>query len=145
MLNCDFAIADEEALIGDFHIRRALFGGAGPIYRLPRIVGMRKAKELMLTGKLMSGREAKDFGLITDCAPAAELDRCVDELVTMLADKSPYAMSVTKMALNRGLDGDTDTLMVLETLAAGLVLGSNDAQEGISAFLEKREAVWTGT
>jgi enoyl-CoA hydratase/carnithine racemase len=145
MLNCDFAIADDDALIGDFHIRRALFGGAGPIYRLPRMVGIRKAKELMLTGKLLSGLEAKEFGLITDCAPTAELDRCVDEFVAMLADKSPYAMSVTKMALNRGLDGDTDTLMVLETLAAGLVLGSNDAQEGISAFLEKREAVWTGT
>jgi len=49
------------------------------------------------------------------------------------------------MALNRGLDGDTETLMVLETLAAGLVLESKDAQEGISAFLNKREAVWTGS
>src|SRR5882724_8595613 len=46
VINCDFAIADEEALVGDFHIRRALFGGAGPIYRLPRMLGMRKAKEL---------------------------------------------------------------------------------------------------
>ena len=145
MINCDFAIADEEALVGDFHIRRALFGGAGPIYRLPRMLGMRKAKELMLTGKLLTGREAVDFGLITDCAPAAELDATVDAFVAQLTDKSPYAMAVTKMALNRGLDGDTETLMVLETLAAGLVLESKDAQEGISAFLNKREAVWTGS
>jgi enoyl-CoA hydratase len=144
MLNCDFAVADEDALIGDFHIRRALFGGAGPIYRLPRMVGIRKSKELMLTGKLITGREAHEFGLITDCAPADELDACVERLVTQLADKSPYAMAVTKMALNRGLDADTDTLMVLETLAAGLVLGSKDAQEGISAFLDKREAAWIG-
>jgi enoyl-CoA hydratase/carnithine racemase len=144
MVNCDFAIAAEDAMIGDFHIRRGLFGGAGPIYRLPRIVGLRKAKELMLTGKLMTGREAVDFGLINDAAPADELDACVDRFVEPLVDKSPYAMTITKMVLNRGLDADTDTLMVLEHLAAGLVLGSDDAQEGISAFLDNREAAWTG-
>ena len=69
MINCDFAIAEENAKIGDFHIRRALFGGAGPIYRLPRILGERKAKELMLTGKLLTGREAYEFGLVNDWAP----------------------------------------------------------------------------
>ena len=58
MINCDFAIAAEDAKIGDFHMRRALFGGAGPIYRLPRILGERRAKELMLTGKLLTGLEA---------------------------------------------------------------------------------------
>jgi enoyl-CoA hydratase/carnithine racemase len=108
------------------------------------MLGIRKSKELMLTGKLMTGRQAVDFGLITDCAPAAELDATVDAFVAQLTDKSPYAMAVTKMALNRGLDGDTETLMVLETLAAGLVLESKDAQEGISAFLDKRGAVWAG-
>ncbi len=55
MISCDFAIAADDAKIGDFHIRRALFGGAGPIYRLPRMIGIRKTKELMLTGKLLSG------------------------------------------------------------------------------------------
>src|SRR6267154_2304300 len=59
MVNCDFAIAADDAKIGDFHIRRALFGGAGPLYRLPRLVGIRKSKELMLTGKLLTGIEAK--------------------------------------------------------------------------------------
>ena len=58
MISTDFALAADEARIGDFHIRRALFGGGGPIYRLPRIMGMRKAKELMLTGKLLTGKEA---------------------------------------------------------------------------------------
>jgi enoyl-CoA hydratase len=145
MVNCDFAIADEAAMIGDFHIRRALFGGAGPLYRLPRILGLRKAKELMLTGKLLTGREALEFGLINDAAPAEELDACLERFVEPLVDKSPYAMSITKMVLNRGLDADTDTLMVLEHLAAGLILESDDAQEGIAAFLDKREAAWTGT
>jgi enoyl-CoA hydratase len=145
MINCDFAIASESALIGDFHMRRALFGGAGPIYRLPRILGERRAKELMLTGKLITGREAKEWGLVNDCAPADELDACVDRFVADLADKSPFQMSVTKMALNRSLDSDTETLMVLERLAVGVTLNSNDAAEGVAAFLEKRDPVWTGT
>jgi enoyl-CoA hydratase len=145
MINCDFAIAAEDALIGDFHMRRALFGGAGPIYRLPRILGERRAKELMLTGKLLTGCEAKEWGLVNDCAPVEELDACVDRFVAELADKSPFQMSVTKMALNRSLDSDTETLMVLERLAVGVTLNSNDAAEGVAAFLEKRDPVWTGT
>ena len=58
LINCDFSIAAEDAKIGDFHIRRALFGGAGLIYRLPRILGERRAKELMPRGKLLSGEGA---------------------------------------------------------------------------------------
>ncbi len=75
MISCDFAIAADDAMIGDFHIRRALFGGAGPIYRLPRMIGIRKTKELMLTGKLLTGQEAVDFDLINASAPADELDK----------------------------------------------------------------------
>jgi enoyl-CoA hydratase/carnithine racemase len=145
MINCDFAIAAEDAKIGDFHIRRALFGGAGPIYRLPRILGERKAKELMLTGKLLSGREAYDWGLVNAVAPSDKLDDTVDEFVAHLADKSPFQMAITKMCLNRSLDSDTDTLMLVERLAVGVTLNSDDAAEGVAAFLEKREPAWTGS
>lgn len=145
MINCDFAIAEETALIGDFHMRRGLFGGAGPIYRLPRLLGLRKAKELMLTGKLLTGKECKEWGLVNDCAPAGELDACVDRFVGDLSDKSPFCMWITKMSLNRGLDADTETLMVMEHLATGVVLNSNDAAEGVAAFLEKRDPTWTGS
>ena len=64
MISCDFAIAADDARLGDYHIRRALYGGAGPIYRVPRIIGLRKTKELMLTGKLLTGVEAAEWGLI---------------------------------------------------------------------------------
>src|SRR5207247_3025972 len=97
MINCDFAIASEDALIGDFHMRRALFGGAGPIYRLPRILGERKAKELMLSGKLLTGIEAKEWGLVNDCAPADELDDCVDRFVAQFSEQSPFQMSIAKI------------------------------------------------
>jgi enoyl-CoA hydratase/carnithine racemase len=145
MINCDFSIASEDAKIGDFHIRRALFGGAGPIYRAPRILGERRAKELMLTGKLLTGRQAYEWGLVNDVAPAEELDECVDNFVAQLTDKSPFQMALTKMALNRGLDSDTETMMLVERLAVGVTLNSNDAAEGVSAFLEKRDPVWTGS
>lgn len=144
MISCDFAIAADDAMIGDFHIRRALFGGAGPIYRLPRMIGIRKTKELMLTGKLLSGAEAADFDLINKSAPPEELDATVEEFIGHLTDKSPFQMRVTKMAIDRGLDADIQSLMVLEHLAVGVTLNSEDAAEGVAAFLEKREPKWKG-
>ena len=69
-ISCDFAVVEDNARIGDFHIRRALFGGAGPIYRLPRYIGLRKTKELLLTGKLLSGKECEEWGLANVSAPA---------------------------------------------------------------------------
>ena len=145
MINCDFAIAAEDALIGDFHIRRALFGGAGPIYRLPRLIGLRKAKELMLTGKLLTGIQAREWGLVNECAPTAELDACVSAFIADLVDKSPFAMWITKMAINKGLDADQGTLMVLEHFVSSMAMVSNDASEGVAAFLGKRDPVWTGS
>ena len=144
MISCDFAVASEDALIGDFHIRRALFGGAGPIYRLPRMIGIRKTKELMLTGKLLNGREAVDFDLINAAAPADELDKLVADFIAPLLDKSPFAMRLTKMTIDRGLDADIQSLMVMEHLAVGNALQSEDAREGVNAFLEKREPKWVG-
>lgn len=144
MISCDFAIAADDAKIGDFHIRRALFGGAGPIYRLPRMIGLRKTKELMLTGKLLSGQEAKDFDLINDSAPADQLDKCVEDFIGTLTDKSPFMMKLTKMAVNQGLDADIKSLMIMEHFAVGNSLQSEDGKEGIQAFLEKREPKWVG-
>ncbi|MEU0074865.1 enoyl-CoA hydratase/isomerase family protein [Streptomyces sp. NPDC006332] len=144
MISCDFAIAADDALIGDFHIRRALYGGAGPIYRVPRMIGIRKTKELMLTGKLLTGVEAADFGLINSSAPADKLDATVEEFAANLTDKSPFTMWITKMTIDRSLDADTQSLMVMEHLAVGVMLNSEDAAEGVAAFLDKREPQWKG-
>ena len=144
MISCDFALAASDARIGDFHIRRALFGGAGPIYRLPRMLGMRKAKELMLTGKLLSGDECVEWGLMNASAPREKFDQLIQDFCAPLIDKSPFCMWMTKMALNRGLDADTNTLITLETMTCNVVHHSADAKEGVAAFLEKRTPVWTG-
>jgi enoyl-CoA hydratase len=144
MISCDFALAASEAKIGDFHIRRALFGGAGPIYRLPRMIGMRRSKELMLTGKLLTGDQCADWGLINASAPQAEFDKLIQDFCAPLIDKSPFCMWMTKMAVNRGLDADTNSLITLETMTCNVVHHSEDAKEGVKAFLEKRTPVWKG-
>lgn len=144
MVSCDFAISADDAQIGDFHIRRSLYGGAGPIYRVPRIIGVRRAKELMLTGKLLSGTVAAEWGLINKSVPGDKLDAAVEDFIADLTDKSPFTMWITKMTLDKSLDADIQSLMVMEHLAVGVVLNSEDAREGVSAFLEKRDPVWKG-
>lgn len=144
MISCDFALATTTAKIGDFHIRRALFGGAGPIYRLPRYIGIRRSKELMLTGKLLSGTQAADWGLVNEVSEPEDFDALIERFVAPLIDKSPFCMKITKMSINRGLDADTQSLITLETLACNVVHQSADAKEGVDAFLNKREPKWTG-
>jgi len=141
-ISCDFCIIADEARIGDFHIRRALFGGAGPIYRLPRYIGLRKTKELLYTGKLLSGKEAQEWGLANLSAPADQLDQAIADFIAPMIDKSAFTMRITKLAANRGLDGDTETLIALESMTCNVAHQSEDAKEGVQAFLEKRDPIW---
>jgi len=143
MISCDFAVVADDAQIGDFHIRRALFGGAGPIYRLPRYIGLRKTKELLLTGKLLSGKQCEDWGLANVSAPPDQLDDAVAEFIAPMLDKSAFTMRITKLAANRGLDGDTETLIALESMTCNVAHQSNDAREGVQSFLQKRDPIWT--
>jgi enoyl-CoA hydratase len=143
MISCDFCIAADDARIGDFHIRRALFGGAGPIYRLPRYIGLRKTKELLLTGKLLSGAECEDWGLANVSAPSGDaLEQAIEDFVAPMLDKSMFTMRITKLAANRGLDGDTETLIALESMTCNVAHHSEDSKEGVQSFLEKRDPVW---
>lgn len=144
LISCDFCLAADDAKIGDFHIRRGLFGGAGPIYRLPRYLGIRKAKELMLTGKLLSGKECAEWGLANASAPADKFDGLIQEFCAPMLELSPFCMWATKKAINRGLDADTESLIALETMTCNVVHHSADAKEGVTSFLEKRKPVWTG-
>src|SRR5438046_8754204 len=115
MISCDFCVAADDARIGDFHIRRALFGGAGPIYRLPRYIGLRKTKELLFTGKLLSGKECEEWGLANGSAPSGEaLEQAIADCAAPRLDKSACTRRITKLAGNRGLAGDPATLIGLE-------------------------------
>ena len=84
------------------------------------------------------------MGLCNASAPAAEFDKLIEDFCAPLIDKSPFCMWMTKMALNRGMDADTNSLITLETMTCNVVHHSAEAKEGVSAFLEKRKPVWTG-
>jgi enoyl-CoA hydratase/carnithine racemase len=137
MLACDLALAAEDARIGDFHIRHGLFAGAGTIYRLPRLVGLRRARELMLSGVVLDGREAKEWNLVNDVAPLDQLDTLVESFAAKFSDKSPAVAWLTKLALSRGFDSDYETAATVERLTADAVAATAAARAGVASFLER--------
>jgi enoyl-CoA hydratase/carnithine racemase len=143
-ISTDFLLIADEAKIGDFHIRRALFGGAGPIYRLPRYIGLRKSKELMLTGKLLSGKECAEWELANASAPAAEFDKLIQDFCAPMLELSPFCMWMTKKAVILSDAAATESLIALETMTCNVVHHSADAKEGVQAFLGKRKPAWVG-
>ena len=142
LITCDFAIATQDARIGDVHIRRGVTAGGAPSYRLPRIVGIRRAKELLMTGAIISGDEAAAWGLVNRVCGPEDLESTVERFLAPMLESSAYTMWLTKMAADRGLDADTETLAVLEQFANALSMQSDDAVEGARSFLEKRAPVW---
>ena len=144
MIWTDFAIVADDAKIGDYHLRRGLLGGAGPYWSVPRMIGMRRTKELFFTGKLLTGKEAAEWGLANVSAPADKLDEALDEFVKDLIDKSPLALSWCKLALSRSLESDRETIAVLEHFMVMSNHQTNDAKEGATAFIEKRQPDYRG-
>ena len=88
------------------------------------------------------GPDAPEWGIANVSAPTAELDQAVADFVAPMVDRSAFTMRITKLAANRGLDGDTETLIALESMTCNVAHQSQDAREGVQAFLEKRDPVW---
>lgn len=144
MLACDLAIASEDAKIGDQHINFGLVGPGGTTKRTPRLVGIRKAKELLFTGDIISARDAERMGLVNHVVPAAELENATDEMAAKIADKSPVALRLTKTLLNQSLEVDSNRSSELEILSAVVNATSEDYKEGLKAFKEKRKPSFKG-
>lgn len=142
IMACDLAIAADNAQIGDQHINYALLPGAGSSQRLPRLIGARKAKEYLFTGKWMSAQEAERLGLVNQVVPADKLEEAVAEMAARLASKSPQTLKEMKRLVNRGLETSLDAGLEMEGPACVLHAASDDAQEGLRAFIEKREPRW---
>jgi len=141
---CDIVIASEEARIGDQHANFGLVPGGGGTQRLPRLIGIRKAKELLLTGDWISGKEAEAIGLVNKAVPAEKLEEAVNEMAQKLAERSPMASKTIKFLVNRGMQTDLYTGLELEKGALATHSATEDMVEGVSAFLEKRKPVFKG-
>ncbi len=142
---CDIVIASEEAKLGDQHANFGLIPGGGNSQRLPRIVGARRAKEILLTGEWLSAAEAERIGLVNKVVPADKLEEAVNEMVDKITkNKSPAAAKRLKSLVNDGMQVDLRSGLELEIQATCNYFKFYDPQEGIKAFEEKRTPVFKG-
>jgi enoyl-CoA hydratase len=144
MMAADIVIAAEDAKISDQHINVGLLGGGGCAYRLALLVGLRKAKEIILTGKMMSGKEAEKLGVINMAVPATELDSAAEKMAEDMALKSPVALRLSKWYLNKICMLDGDTRLELAMMYSLIDATSEDKEEGMRAFVEKRKPNFKG-
>lgn len=131
---CDLAIASEEARIGDQHATFGLIPGGGNSQRLPRLIGIRKAKELMYTGEWVSPQEAERLGLVNKVVPADKLEEATNEMAQKLVERSGAATAAIKALVNRGMQTDLATGLDLEAGASLHHFNTKDCKEGIEAF-----------
>jgi enoyl-CoA hydratase/carnithine racemase len=141
---CDLAVAAENARFGTPGVKIGLFCST-PMVPLSRAIGRKRAMEMLLTGDLIDAATALEWGLVNRVVPAERLDEAVAELVEQIARSSPLTVEIGKEAFYAQVELDehraydlTKSVMAMNSTAA-------DAQEGICAFLEKREPNWSGT
>ncbi len=142
--SCDIAIADRDARLGDQHSNFGAIPGGGDSQRLPRLIGIRKAMELLLTGDWISGSEAERLGLVNRAVPAAELESTVMELAKKLAKRNPGALRTIKNLVHQGMQSPLWVGLELEKANLLYQFTTADTQEGIKALKEKREAHFKG-
>jgi enoyl-CoA hydratase/carnithine racemase len=144
MLACDLVIAADDAVIADQHLNYGVVGPGGSTQRTTWLLGPRKAKEIILTGKRLSGKEAEQIGLVNLSVPRDHLESAVNELAVQLAEKSPVALRIAKALINRALQVDLSMSEELEILSAIVNATSEDYAEGMQAFNDKRKPVFKG-
>ncbi len=139
---CDIVIASEEARFGQPEIKLGVFPPVATIL-LPRIVGERKARELILTGELIDATEALRLGLVNYVVPRTDLRTTTDTVLAKLRDLSASALSMTRTALDLATHrGFESALTNVENLYLHELMKTEDAEEGVRAFMEKRKPEW---
>ena len=139
---CDIVIASERARFGQPEIKLGVFPPVAAIL-LPRIIGEKRARELILTGDMIEADEALRLGLVNHVVPAAELRQKTESLFTKLRELSGSTLTLTRTALDLGgRAGFESTLEEVENLYLHELMRTDDAQEGVRAFMEKRKAEW---
>ena len=141
---CDVIIATDDAQLGDGHLAAGVVPGAGASIRLARLVGVPRARELIYSGRTISGAQAASIGLVLSAVADDELDRATDALVASFADKPRHALATAKRQINRGLGLDPTSGVEQERreLIRYMREAGADALEGLHARREDRPPVW---
>lgn len=144
-LVCDLRIGASDAKYGANFVRLGLSPGMAISYLLPRLVGLARANELLLTGRLIDGAEAERLGILNRAVPANQVLGEALALARTIADNAPLAVRSTKRAIQRGLELHIRDAARLEAYAQAESLATGDAREGIAALLAKRPPRFTGS
>ncbi len=143
-LAADLVIAAEHARIIQVFVRRGLIPDGGGTYFLPRLVGLHKAKELVLFGDDLSAGDAERLGIVNKVVPGNELEATAREWAERLARGPTKTIGFAKKLLNRSLDVDRATLFEEEALFVEMVTGTGDSGEGVASFVERRPPEFQG-
>jgi enoyl-CoA hydratase/carnithine racemase len=143
-LACDLRIAAETAEMGLTEVRLGIIPGAGGTQRLTRVAGVGAAKELILTGRRIGAARAKELGIVSEVVPAAELPEAAARLAGEIAAAAPLALGAAKRAIDGGYELPLADGLALEAACYEEVLASQDRNEGLAAFAEKRPPAYKG-
>lgn len=141
-LACDIIVASEQALFGQVFVKIGLMPDGGGTFFLPRLVGYHKAFELMATGDVISADDAYQLRLVNRVVPLAELDAKVDALAARLATSPRMALAKIKAGLNQAAESDLAGALDFEAINQEACFHSTDFIEGVTAFVQKRKAVF---
>jgi len=143
-LACDFIYASDKARFGQPEVNLGIMPGFGGTQRLARRVGPGRARELVYTGDHIMAEQALGMGLVNAVVPAAELEERVAAVAKKIAQKPPLAIAASKRVILRGLEADLVAACELEAQAFSALFGSEDQQEGMRGFLEKKAVTFQG-
>jgi len=143
-LACDLVVMADTAKFIEVFVRRGIMADAGGCYLLPRLVGLHRAKELLMLGRDCRADEADRIGLVNRVVPAADLDASVDELAVAFLSLPTRAIAMTKRLANRSFESSRDQSFDDEAYFQELVVATQDAAEGMQAFTERRDPEFRG-
>jgi enoyl-CoA hydratase len=143
-LACDLRVASARAKLGLPEVRLAVIPGAGGTQRLPRVIGLARAKELILTGKVLDADEAARFGLVHEVVPAGEAVSRASEIGEEIAARGPIAVREAKRLLDAALDTPLEDGLAAELEASLRVFATDDLLEGARSFFAKRDPDYRG-
>jgi 2-(1,2-epoxy-1,2-dihydrophenyl)acetyl-CoA isomerase len=143
-LGCDVVLATERARFSEIFVRRGLTVDFGGTWLLPRIVGLQRAKELALSGRIVPAREAEVIGIAMEVVAVDELASRAEEIAQSFLAGAPIAQMFAKSALNASFESSFQESISWEGQSQAIAFGTEDSIEGVSAFLDKREPNWKG-